>query len=126
MLLLKMSLAALQWFIIIKDLVYSHRVSQNLSLYANKLKIDRSWKAMSDSEICRSANLTKLHKSSHVEEFYCTLRTPKCLKSFCQIMSQFQSRLWMFMLYGNLKQTENVNFLLNFSKISRFILNFLQ
>lgn len=121
-----MSLAALQWFIIIKDLVYSHRVFQNLSLYANKLKIDRSWKAMSDSEICRSANLTKLHKSSHVEEFYCTLRTPKCLKSFCQIMSQFQSRLWMFMLYGNLKQTENVNFLLNFSKISRFNLNFLQ
>lgn len=53
MLLLKMSLAALQWFIIIKlkDLVYSHRVFQNLSLYANKLKIDRSWKAMSDSDL---------------------------------------------------------------------------
>lgn len=51
MLLLKMSLAALQWFIIIKDLVTAKEYSKTCSLYANKLKIDRSWKAMSDSDL---------------------------------------------------------------------------
>lgn len=79
MLLLKMSLAALQWFIIIKDLVYSQIVFKNWFIVYQQTQ---NWQKLESHIRKRSAYLTKLRRCPYVHELYCTVRTPKMLDAF--------------------------------------------